>query len=77
MTTVPIAYKRGFVTDPAIEFEKLWNELEWERRGSTPRREYYCNGAGVPYTYGSGAGVREYRRRRARRLLPQRLRRRS
>jgi alkylated DNA repair dioxygenase AlkB len=59
--TVPIAYTRGFVTDPAVEFEKLWTELEWERRGSTPRREYYCNDFAVPYTYGSGAGVREYK----------------
>lgn len=28
--------------------------------GSTPRREYYCNEVATPYTYGSGAGVREY-----------------
>lgn len=59
--TVPIAYTRGFATDPAVEFEKLWTELEWERRGSTPRREYYCNDFAVPYTYGAGAGVREYK----------------
>lgn len=58
--TVPIAYTRGFVTDPAAEFEKLWHELDWERRGSTPRREYYCNDVAVPYTYGSGAGERRY-----------------
>lgn len=60
MTAVPIAYTRGFVTDSAAELEKLWNELDWERRGSTPRREYYCNDLAVPYVYGSGAGVREY-----------------
>ena len=46
--TVPIAYTPGFVTDPGVVFDKLWNELEWERRGSTPRREYYCNDFAVP-----------------------------
>lgn len=58
--TVPIAYTRGFVADPDAAFKALWAELDWERRGSTPRREYYCNDIPVPYTYGSGAGVREY-----------------
>ena len=56
----PITYSRGFVTDPKVAFAALWNELAWERRGSTPRREFYCNDFDVPYTYGTGAGVREY-----------------
>ena len=59
--TLPIAYTRGFVTDPASMFTSLWNELKWERRGSTPRREYYCNDVPVPYTYGRGEFAREYR----------------
>lgn len=56
----PVAYTAGFLADPSSIFEALWNELEWERRGVTPRREYYCNEIAVPYVYGRGAGVREY-----------------
>jgi alkylated DNA repair dioxygenase AlkB len=48
------------VANPNPIFDALWSELDWERRGSTPRREYYCNDVGVPYVYGRGAGVREY-----------------
>lgn len=55
-----LTYVPSFVSEPAVAFEALWNNLAWERRGSTPRREYYCNDAGVPYTYGSGAGIRTY-----------------
>jgi alkylated DNA repair dioxygenase AlkB len=58
--TVPIAYTRGFVTDPESVFAALWNELTWERRGLTPRREYYCNDVAVPYVYGDGDYAREY-----------------
>lgn len=56
----PIIYERGFVNDPGSIFTSLWEGLAWERRGSTPRREYYCNDVEVPYVYGRGAGVREY-----------------
>ena len=56
----PVTYETGFITDPASLFNALWSDLDWERRGSTPRREFYCNDVPVPYTYGSGAGVREY-----------------
>lgn len=55
-----VEYRTGFVTDPEACFRELWAELDWERRGSTPRREYYANDYGVPYLYGRGAGVREY-----------------
>jgi alkylated DNA repair dioxygenase AlkB len=41
-------------------FDALWNELAWERREGTPRREYYANDIAVPYTYGRGAGRRSY-----------------
>lgn len=56
----PVAYTAGFLADSNSVFETLWNGLEWERRGLTPRREYYCNEIAVPYAYGRGAGVREY-----------------
>jgi alkylated DNA repair dioxygenase AlkB len=56
----PVIYSAGFIEDPVNLFETLWKGIEWERRGSTPRREYYCNDVPVSYTYGSGAGVREY-----------------
>ena len=55
-----VEYTPDFVTSPAEVFEELWNGLAWERRGSTPRREYYCNEVAVPYTYGSGNGIRTY-----------------
>lgn len=55
-----VNYRPGFVANPNTIFEALWTELEWERRGSTPRREFYCNEVGVPYVYGRGAGEREY-----------------
>ena len=57
---VPISYSESFVLNPALVFNRLWSELVWERRGSTPRREYYSNDFGVPYAYGKKAGLREY-----------------
>ena len=55
-----VRYMPGFLANPKTIFDTLWSELAWERRGSTPRREFYCNDVGVPYVYGRGAGVREY-----------------
>lgn len=55
-----LTYEPSFISEPGKIFTALWGGLKWERRGETPRREYYCNDAGVPYTYGSGAGVRTY-----------------
>lgn len=55
-----IIYKNGFVLAPDIVLASLVKDLEWERRGNTPRMEYYANKNEVPYTYGSGMGVREY-----------------
>lgn len=57
----PVVYTSRFVPDPDDLFNALWNELAWERRGLTPRCEYYCNEIGVPYVYGRGTGKREYR----------------
>lgn len=57
---VPVSYEAGFIKDADIAFKELWYELEWERRGETPRREYYSNDFDLDYTYGAGAGVRTY-----------------
>lgn len=59
--TAPVTYSPAFVTESARVFEILWAGLAWERRGLTPRREYYCNEVPVPYKYGAGAGEREYK----------------
>lgn len=54
-------YNPKFLANPDEVFLALQNELQWERRGSTPRSEYYINTLGdIPYQYGSGQGVREY-----------------
>lgn len=55
-----VSYTAGFVANPKEAFDALWNELAWERRGATPRREYYCNEVGVPYAYGVDEFKREY-----------------
>lgn len=53
-------YVSNFVKNPDEAFARLKNELDWERRDTAPRCEYYCNDTNVPYTYGSGRGVRTY-----------------
>lgn len=58
--TAPITYLKGFVASPGDAFARLWAQLAWERRGNTPRREYYANDVPAPYVYGKGAGEREY-----------------
>jgi alkylated DNA repair dioxygenase AlkB len=60
MTQPPITYLENFIDEPSFVFDRLWNELNWERRGLTPRREYYANDVPVPYGYGKNAGYREY-----------------
>lgn len=57
---LPITYCDRFVDDPDAAFAALWTELDWQRRGNTPRREYYSNDHPVPYVYGRGLGEREY-----------------
>lgn len=56
----PIEYIPGFVADPDRVFAALQRDLEWERRDTVPRCEYYCNDLPKPYTYGVGRGEREY-----------------
>jgi len=55
-----ITYIPDFLPNPAEVFNALWSELDWERRGLTPRREYYANDIDVPYTYGTGQFARTY-----------------
>ncbi len=52
------AYVDKSVAD--AEFTRLWDTLDWERREDAPRREYWQNNYGLPYTYGRGAGERTY-----------------
>ena len=56
----PVTYVPAFIPNPQAAFDSLWNGLAWERRGLTPRREYYSNDVEVPYTYGQGVYAREY-----------------
>jgi alkylated DNA repair dioxygenase AlkB len=55
-----ITYTPKFIADPDLALKTLQEELNWVRRETTPRSEYYINAAQVPYTYGSGRGVRTY-----------------
>lgn len=52
-------YTKGFV-EPGDKFARLWAELAWERRPDAPRREYWTNTLGRPYSYGVDAGRRTY-----------------
>lgn len=57
----PIQYIPNFVEFPDASRLMLKAELKWERRDQTPRSEYYINKLGdIPYTYGRGAGRRQY-----------------
>lgn len=56
----PVDYISNFIPTPDAMFARLWAELPWERRGSTPRRETYSSTLNLPYAYGTGLGVREY-----------------
>lgn len=56
----PIEYLANFVPNPNDYFEDFKNNLDWVRHDNVPRSEYYINDFSVPYTYGSGRGVRTY-----------------
>ena len=59
----PVDYYSEFVSDADEAFVLLRSELDWERRDTAPRCEYYSNDTDVPYTYGRGAGIRTYETR--------------
>ncbi len=56
----PVEYRPGFISNPDAIFERLWDELDWERREGVPRREYWTNVFDRSYTYGNGVGERTY-----------------
>jgi alkylated DNA repair dioxygenase AlkB len=63
MSEAVYTYVKDFVADPGAVFTALWEQLDWERRPDAPRREYWTNLLGRPYTYGRGQGVRTYEHR--------------
>jgi alkylated DNA repair dioxygenase AlkB len=56
----PIEYIPEFIAEPDMAFATLRDELAWQQRDSTPRKEYYSNDIEVPYVYGKGRGQRLY-----------------
>jgi alkylated DNA repair dioxygenase AlkB len=62
-------YAPGFISNPTDWFGSLWTELDWERRDSAPRREYWATLLGRSYTYGRGLGIRTYEPRPTHRLI--------
>lgn len=56
----PIKYNSEYLLNHLEIFENLKKDLNWERRGETPRCEYYINDLNKPYTYGVGRGERTY-----------------
>lgn len=58
--TAPISYRPGFIANPDVAFQALWNELAWVRHGQVPRREYYCNDIDATYSYGMAEFARKY-----------------
>lgn len=59
----PVEYVSPFLSDCAPLFERLRDELAWERREDAPRYEYHCNDFGLSYAYGRGRGRRTYEAR--------------
>jgi alkylated DNA repair dioxygenase AlkB len=56
----PIYYQSNFIDNPDIVFHNLIHGLDWVRRDSTPRYEYYVNKYNLPYTYGRDKFARTY-----------------
>ena len=61
MYNYPVTYIAGLINNPDEVFDSLWNDLNWERREATPRREYWTNIFDRDYTYGSEPRRRTYR----------------
>jgi alkylated DNA repair dioxygenase AlkB len=55
----PVEYLPKFVPDPDAVFEAL-KALEYERRDTTPRSEFFASDHPYPYAYGRGKGARTY-----------------
>lgn len=53
-------YFENFIKNPDDVLDRLVNDLDWTRRGNTPRLEYYVSKLGLPYTYGVSTYAREY-----------------
>lgn len=60
IASIPVDYAPSALPEPARLMDELWTGLDWERRGATPRREYYVDPLGRPYAYGRGEGRRVY-----------------
>jgi alkylated DNA repair dioxygenase AlkB len=56
----PIKYDADAFHMLPAEFDTYWNELPWEKRDTTPRREAFLSVDPVAYTYGSGDYARTY-----------------
>lgn len=55
----PFWSRNDFVSDTMDHTDILLREIVWEQR-DTARMEYWTNVYDLPYTYGSGRGVRTY-----------------
>lgn len=59
---VPVKYNEFFLPKDVADaaYEHLYNKLDWVRKGSTPRNEYYVHDLGLPYRYGNEKFGRTY-----------------
>lgn len=59
---LPITYEADWIPKHVADtlFLTLWNELAWVRHDKVPRREYYVNTYGQPYSYGLPEYARTY-----------------
>jgi len=58
----PVTYSRFMPKDNADAWlDYLWTGLDWVRHDKVPRREYYCNAKGKPYSYGVKDFARTYK----------------
>jgi alkylated DNA repair dioxygenase AlkB len=58
--TDPVKYIPNFISNPDEIFAALWDNLDWERRENTPRREYWANSLDRAYSYPSKFGMKTY-----------------
>ena len=60
----PTTYVPDFISfGKDVLFDRLYHELDWDKREGAPRWEYWTNVYDRPYTYGRGKGVRTYESR--------------